>query len=173
MLAASIPVALNFGPPLLIVTLSNLTSFLVAKVKSFPFCVISMLSPASNLTVSPFFTSSTEGVLTVPVDAVDVTFHAELFIAFATSCVVAIPSFPTVPSAPVFPSAPAFPSAPTASFPKFTSYLTTPFGPTVAVVLLPFTKSSPSDNLTVSGAPPFALYLIVAAAPALFIAVFN
>ena len=38
--------------------LSNVTSFLVAIVKFLPACVISMLSPSINLTVSPPLTSS-------------------------------------------------------------------------------------------------------------------
>ena len=51
------------------VTVSKVTSFLVATVKSLPFCVISMLSPLINLTVSPPLTFSAVPLLAT-------TFHA-------------------------------------------------------------------------------------------------
>ena len=43
----------------------------------------------------------------------------------------------------------------------FTSYLTTPFAPTDAVVKLPSVKSKPSVSATVWSFAPFALYLIL------------
>ena len=76
LLPASIPVELNLGP-LLIVTLSKVTSFLVAKVKSFPACVISMLSPLMNLTVSPPLTFSGVPLLAT-------TFQAAVSLIFCT-----------------------------------------------------------------------------------------
>ena len=53
--------------------------------------------------------------------------------------------------------------------PVFTSYLTTPFSATDAVVKLPSVKSKPLFNVTVCSFAPFALYLILnASAPGTF-----
>ena len=76
LLPASIPVELNLGP-LLIVTLSKVTSFLVAKVKSFPDCVTSILFPLMNLTVSPPCTFSAVPLLAT-------TFQAAVSLIFCT-----------------------------------------------------------------------------------------
>ena len=99
-------------------------------------CFTVRLSPALNTTSSPAFTN-------VDVDAPSTfppafAFHPELFIALATSLAVATPS---VVGTVTFPSVDV-------NVVVFTSYFTTPFAATLAVVKFPSVKFNPSDSLT-------------------------
>ena len=90
-----------------------------------------------------------------PVDLVAFANQPLLLIASTTVFTVAKPSVPLTPGLP------SLPFAPFSISPVFTSYLTTPFAATDAVVKLPSVKSKPSVNATVWSFAPFALYLIL------------
>ena len=77
-----------------------------------------------------------------PVDLVAFANQPLLLIASTTVFTVA------KPLSPLTPGLPSLPFAPFSISPTFTSYLTTPFSSTDAVVKLPFVKSKPSDTLT-------------------------
>ena len=95
-----------------------------------------------------------------PVDLVAFANQPLLLIASTTVFTVAKPSLPLTP---------VLPSTPFVILPVFTSYLTTPFSATDAVVKLPSVKSKPLFNVTVCSFAPFALYLILnASAPGTF-----
>ena len=100
LLPALIPELFMTTFPVGTVTLSKLTFLLVAKVKSFPFCVISILSPSLNLTVFPPSTFSAVPLLATTFQAaVSLIFCipagsklssllvAALFILFFVACV--------------------------------------------------------------------------------------
>ena len=118
-------------------------------------CLTFKFLPASKFTTAPGFTFVAVDVpSSSPVDLVAFANQPLLLIASTTVFTVAKPSLPLTPGLP------SLPFAPFSISPTFTSYLTTPFSSTDAVVKLPFVKSKPSDTLTVFlvAASPFDLY---------------
>ena len=93
--------------------------------------------------------------------------HQLILVAFANQPLLLIASTTVFTVAkPSLPSTPVLPSAPFVILPVFTSYLTTPFSATDAVVKLPSVKSKPLFKVTVCSFAPLALYLILnASAP--------
>ena len=116
-------------------------------------CLTVKFLPASKFTTAPGFTLVAVDVpSSSPVDLVAFANQPLLLIASTTVFTVAKPSLPLTP---------VLPSAPFVILPVFTSYLTTPFAATDAVVKLPSVKFKPSVNATVWSFTPFALYLIL------------
>ena len=116
-------------------------------------CFTVRLSPDLNTTSSPDFTNVDVDVPSTFPPAF--AFHPVLFIASATSFAVT-----RLFAAGVF----TFPFA-VVNGVVFTSYFTTPFGDTLAVVKFPSLKFNPSANVTSSFVPPFAAYFNLAFAP--------